>query len=715
MTKKISVTDSVTRLTGVGEKRAVALSRLGITSVGDLLMHFPRGYQNRGNTVSLGKAAKRGSEGIPSSVLLTVAFDASAKMIRRGMTVVKARAYETEYPESMLVCEMTFFNQTYLREKLKCGARLRVWGRFELGGGHVCRISSPIVEFCGNDVELDRVIPVYPLSAGITQRIVSRLVGEALDAWDIERLDVIPLSVAREMGFCGIRETLEMLHRPRDIAEPTTARRRFAFSQVFVTAAALAVSDLRRPSDGAAIMRDTALPEFLRALPFKLTGAQEQAVNDIKSDLASSRPMKRMLSGDVGSGKTAVAAAAAYIAVSSGYSCAIMVPTEILARQHFSELCPLFTRLGYSVALLTGSMAKKEREATLRRLSGDGEPIDLVIGTHALLSEGVEIARLGLVITDEQHRFGVMQRAALEAKGRRVHTLVMSATPIPRTLTLVLHGDLDVSTLNELPPGRLPVATFALDSSYHDRLYGFIEKQAAEGHGTYIVCPTVEEKQSDDAENMADVLDAANNAPLLAAVDYSKELAIRLPELRIGCIHGRMKNSERDAVMGKFASGELDVLVSTTVIEVGVNVPSATLMVVENAERFGLSQLHQLRGRVGRGSAKSYCILISDSKGEAARARLETMCKNHNGYRIAEEDLRQRGPGDFFAVGGAVRQSGAGGDVLGALADDPEMIDKAARAARAVAFADPMFLDPANERLKFEIMRRVGESENIIN
>lgn len=717
MQNRISVGDPVTKLAGVGEKRAAALSNLGITCVGDLLFHFPRGYQNRGNTVSLAEAVRRGKDGIPSSVMLTVSFDATAKMVRRGMTIVRARAHETDFPGSPFSAELTFFNQTYMREKLLCGQMLRVWGRFTTDGerSRICRISSPLVEFCGTSQSLRKIVPVYPLSAGLTQNIITRLVDSALSAYDADSLDVLPQASADAEKFPPISRAFAMIHHPDDLYETELARRRFAFAEIFTNSAALAVSGLRRPASGAEVMTCRDISPFLSALPFKLTASQSRALDDITRDLAKPRPMKRMLSGDVGSGKTAVAAGAAYIAAASGHSCALMTPTEILARQHFADLAPLFLRLGYTVSLLTGSMKKRERDEVLRRLSGEGEPIDLVIGTHALLSDGVAIARLGLVITDEQHRFGVMQRASLEAKGQSVHTLVMSATPIPRTLTLVLHGDLDVSTLDELPPGRLPVATFALDSSYRERLYGFIKKQADEGHGTYIVCPTIEEKAPDSAENMADVTYGdESDLPLVAAVDYAKELACSLPELRIGCVHGRMKSAERDEVMSRFAARELDVLVSTTVIEVGVNVPSATLMVVENAERFGLSQLHQLRGRVGRGDAKSYCILLSDSKGERARARLSTMCRNHNGYRIAEEDLRQRGPGDFFAVDGVVRQSG-GEAVLSSLAGDRELIENAAEAARREVATDPTLSQPNHARLRYEVERRIGDSENIIN
>jgi len=458
------------------------------------------------------------------------------------------------------------------------------------------------------------------------------------------------------------------------------------------------------------------LDAFLSALPFTLTGCQARAVDDISRDLASIRPMKRMISGDVGSGKTAVAAAAAYICAAAGYTAAMMVPTEILANQHYADMAPLFSSLGMNVALLTGSTPKKEKARIIDGLAGRGDRIDFVIGTHALLSEGVKFEKLGLVITDEQHRFGVMQRAALENKGGYVHTLVMSATPIPRTLTLVMYGDLDVSILDELPPGRIPVSTFAVDESYRQRLNGFIKKQAEEGHQTYVVCPAVEEKPSENPEEMADLFcDNERALPMKAAVDFADELSDALPDVRIGFVHGKMKNADRDKVMTAFAAGELDVLVSTTVIEVGVNVPSATLMVVENAERFGLSQLHQLRGRVGRGTAKSYCILVSDSKSPKAKQRLDTMCKNRSGFKIAEEDLRQRGPGDFFAVGGIIKQSGAGGSVYSAVTADPRIIEAASASAREIVSADPLLTSPEYRLLRKKVEELTGEYENIIN
>ena len=710
-----SVHDSVKKLSGVGEKRAEAFAKIGIHTVADLLYHFPRGYQNRGCTVSLAEAGMRGEEGLPSSVMLTIAENARSSRIRGRMTLVKVRGVETDFPESTATAELTFFNQTYLSDRLRTGQNIRVWGKFKKEGRRYT-VTSPILEFYTERKALIPITPVYPLTAGITQNYIAKLVSEALTCPDIGDCEIIPSRIRDASGICSVADAFRGIHLPKSPADAETSRRRFAFERIFVTAAALASTGSRRPDSGAVNMGFVPLDTFLGELPFTLTGCQARAVDDIARDLASVRPMKRMISGDVGSGKTAVAAAAAYICAVAGYTCAMMVPTEILANQHYADMAPLFANLGMSVALLTGSTPKKERTRILAGLCGEGDRIDFVIGTHALLSDGVDFANLGLVITDEQHRFGVMQRAALENKAGYVHTLVMSATPIPRTLTLVMYGDLDVSILDELPPGRIPVSTFAVDESYRNRLNGFIKKQAEEGHRTYVVCPAVEEKPSENPEEMADLFcDNENTLPLKAAVDFAKELAEALPELRIGFVHGKMKNTDRDKVMGAFAAGELDVLVSTTVIEVGVNVPAATLMVVENAERFGLSQLHQLRGRVGRGNAKSYCILVSDSKSPRAKERLDTMCKNRSGFRIAEEDLRQRGPGDFFAVGGVIKQSGAGGSVYSAVTADPTLIDAASSAAKEIVLSDPRFSSPELQKLGEKVRLLTGEYENIIN
>ena len=493
------------------------------------------------------------------------------------------------------------------------------------------------------------------------------------------------------------------------------------FEQLFVLSASLCMKKAQRTVSGARALESSDLSPFTDLLPYEMTDAQKRSVGEIASDLARCVPMKRILCGDVGSGKTVCAFAAAYIAVKSGAQAALMAPTEILAKQHYAEAKPLFEKLGFTVSLLCGSMTKAQKDKTRRMLEGaDGERIDFIIGTHALLTESVKFDDLGLVITDEQHRFGVMQRAALEEKAENVHTLVMSATPIPRTLSLIKYGDLDISRIDEMPRGRKKIGTFCVDSSYRDRLNAFIEKQAAKGHQTYVVCPAIEEqaKKAESAEEMADIYltERINEGlPVKSATECAAELSAKLDGLRVACIHGKMKAAEKDAVMASFSAGETDVLVATTVIEVGVNVPSATLMVVENAERFGLSQLHQLRGRVGRGSAKSWCILMSDTKNEKSRERLAVMEKSSNGFDIAEEDLRLRGPGDFLGREGEIRQSGEADLGLADGCTDPELIARASQSASALVGADPSLSAPEHALLRAECEKKLCGYSKTVN
>jgi len=461
------------------------------------------------------------------------------------------------------------------------------------------------------------------------------------------------------------------IHFPDSEAELTEARRRLVFEELFLLSIGLRGIRARRDHLRVSPMPPVDLTPFYSSLPFSLTGAQQRAIDEILRDMTSDRPMNRLCQGDVGSGKTMVAAAAIYFAAKNGRQAALMAPTEILAEQHYKGLGPLLEGLGIRCALLTGSMTAATRRSILAQLTS-GE-IQLAIGTHALISGDVLYRDLGLVITDEQHRFGVAQRAALAGKGSSPHLLVMSATPIPRTLALILYGDLDVSIIDELPPGRQPVDTFSVRTSYHERIYAFLRKHIAEGRQAYIICPMVEEN--------ADLPDDRK-----AVTEYAAHLQNQIfPDLRIAAVHGRMKAKEKEAVMSAFANREADILVSTTVVEVGVDVPNATVMVIENAERFGLSQLHQLRGRVGRGKHKSYCILISDTKNEETRDRLKVMTQTTDGFKIAEEDLRLRGPGDFFGQ----RQHGLPAMKLADLSCDIQLLTQAQQEAEALLTADP--------------------------
>ncbi len=705
----------VTVLRGVGDAKANALARLGIFTLHDLLHHFPKAYQHRGAVSTVAETAmkiRHTGESVPTSLVLTVGTDATTKMIRRGMVLTKFKAYDESG-----VCEITFFNQNYLKDTFRKGSTFRFWCRPTYEYGHL-NLSSPAYEVCIPGRKLDAIVPVYPLTRGVTQKMLIALMRDAL-RYTGTAGEHLPTEVLINNGICSLSYALKNVHFPDDLESLYKARKRFEFDRIFCISAALASNTAKR-SENAPPMANTDCTPILSALPFTLTNAQARAADEIASDMALSRQMCRILCGDVGSGKTAVAAIAAYIAVSNGYQCALMVPTEILAKQHYSELCPLFEKLGFRCALLTGSLKASEKKKLHSAIAGGEDTPDLIIGTHALLTESVAFKNLGLIITDEQHRFGANQRAALGEKASCAHTLVMSATPIPRTLSLVYYGDLDRSVLDELPPGRLKVSTFTVDERYRARLNGFIRKQATEGHRTYVVCPAIEESEpaSDDPDNLYNIAFGANSSsdepPLKGAVEYAAKLKEQLPMLRIGFVHGKLKASEKDAVMRDFAGGLLDVLVSTTVIEIGVNVPEATLMVVENAERFGLSQLHQLRGRVGRGKAKSYCILVSDTKNENSKKRLDIMCKLSDGYLIAEEDLKLRGPGDFFANGGVIRQHGASMQPV-TEESDRELYENAVSAAKALVDADPSLKKSENQNLSIIVQKMLEGTENTIN
>ena len=615
---------------------------------------------------------------------------------------------------------VTFFNQPFLKDTFRPERRFRFWGKLDTS--HGVSMTSPVYEPCVDSTgeELAPIVPVYPLSAGLSQKFISERVRTALGAV-ITESDMLPASVLLENGLCTYSFAMRNIHFPENTDALERARRRLMFEQLFVLSASLCMKKAQRTVSGARALESSDLSPFTDLLPYEMTDAQKRSVGEIASDLARCVPMKRILCGDVGSGKTVCAFAAAYIAVKSGAQAALMAPTEILAKQHYAEAKPLFEKLGFTVSLLCGSMTKAQKDKTRRMLEGaDGERIDFIIGTHALLTESVKFDGLGLVITDEQHRFGVMQRAALEEKAENVHTLVMSATPIPRTLSLIKYGDLDISRIDEMPRGRKKIGTFCVDSSYRDRLNAFIEKQAAEGHQTYVVCPAIEEqaKKAESAEEMADIYltERINEGlPIKSATECAAELSAKLDGLRVACIHGKMKAAEKDAVMASFSAGETDVLVATTVIEVGVNVPSATLMVVENAERFGLSQLHQLRGRVGRGSAKSWCILMSDTKNEKSRERLAVMEKSSNGFDIAEEDLRLRGPGDFLGRDGEIRQSGEADLGLADGCTDPELIARASQSAAALVGADPSLSAPEHALLRAECEKKLSGYSKTVN
>ncbi|MGN8890334.1 ATP-dependent DNA helicase RecG [Dysosmobacter sp. HCP28S3_G4] len=646
---------------GIGEQRAKALGKLGIRTLQDLVSYFPRRYEDRTQTKSIAEL----EPGETAGVAAMVAAAPTVSRVRQGLDLVKLRAVDETG-----ALDVTFFNQTWLRTSLHVGDTYIFYGKAE-GTQRRRQMTNPIVEPEGRRESTGRIVPIYPLTAGVSQLILSRSIRQGLNACGDILPDVLPDSVRQGHQLCRIGYAYENIHFPENAEALDIARRRLAFEELFLFTIGLKRLRSRREVAQVTPCRDVDMSPFYESLPFTLTDAQRRCVTEALADMRSGSPMNRLCQGDVGSGKTMVAAACVYFMAQNGRQAALMAPTEILAQQHYAGLAPLMERLGIRCALLTGSTPARTKRSICAQLAG-GE-IQFAIGTHALISQGVEYQDLGLVVTDEQHRFGVAQRAALAAKGHSPHTLVMSATPIPRTLALILYGDLDVSIIDQLPPGRQPIDTFAVPGSYHQRLYAFIRKLVGEGRQAYIVCPMVAENDELPDERKA-------------VTAYAKMLQDGpLSDLRIAAVHGKMKPKEKDAVMTAFAGGEADVLVSTTVIEVGVDVPNAAVMVIENAERFGLSQLHQLRGRVGRGKFKSYCVLVSDNQNEETRQRLKVMTKTSDGFKIAEEDLRLRGPGDFFGQ----RQHGLPGLKVADLGCDTRLLQEAQSAAESLLAEDP--------------------------
>ena len=622
------LSDPITILKGIGPAKAKQFHNLNIFTLRDLICHFPRGYEDRTRLVTIDKL----EVDKPACFKAMVMNTPRTNHIRKGLDLTKVQI--ADHTARLTV---TFFNNKFAAEQLRYGSEYIFYGM--VSGDFIgYSMTNPVFEALDSQpVVTRRVLPIYPLTAGLSNAAMLKAVRQAMAVCDTPA-EIIPQSVRNAYGILPAQRAYQAIHEPQSMAEAELAKRRLIFEEFFVFSAGLALMRASRAQKVTKPYENRDLTEFYRALPFTLTGAQQRAIDEILADLGSGAPMNRLVQGDVGSGKTMVAAAAAYCAVKNGHQAALMAPTEILAEQHYHSLSKLFAPMGVRMALLTGSMTPKQKRE-VREAIESGE-VDFAIGTHALLSEATVFHDLGLVVTDEQHRFGVAQRSKLSEKGNDPHLLVMSATPIPRTLALLMYGDLEVSIVGELPPGREPVDTFLVNESYRARINAFIRKQVAEGRQCFVVCPAVEENE-----------DLGVHAATVWAETLQKTV---FPDLRIALLHGQMKAAEKEAAMASFARGEADVMVATTVIEVGVDVPNATLMVVEDADRFGLSQLHQLRGRVGRGGSKSYCILTSHSRNPDTQQRMKAFCATTDGFKIAEEDLKMRGPGDFFGS----RQSG---------------------------------------------------------
>ncbi len=700
----------VSKLKGIGKVKAEAFARLNIHTLCDLINHFPTRYENRGVITTLAE----GKIGTPQSYLLTVSTAPKLARLRGGMSIVKFRAFD----DSGSV-EIIYFNQPYVKDKFFVGETFRFYGKLSEKLGKYS-LQSPVAERYDEAEALPELYAVYRLSPPLNKKIIRECVAQALALCKSELCDPTPNSVREKYSLASRAFALENIHIPKDLTALDRAARRLAFDELFETAVAVRVMRSKQQKSVAARMKDTNLEPFYASLPFSLTGAQSRAVKDIVEDMSSGSGedtvrMSRILVGDVGCGKTVCAAAAMYMTLINGYQALIMAPTEILATQHYKDLAPQFAAFGFVLERLTGSTTAAEKRRIKAGLS-DGS-IHAVVGTHALIEKDVDFSNLGLAVCDEQHRFGIAQRAELLRKGPRSHMLVMTATPIPRTLSLVLYGDLRVSKIDELPPGRQKVGTYFVTESYRARLTAFIEKQISDGGQVYVVCPAVEPPE-DDLEDGAPSVTAffeEHTPPIKSAVAFSKELSEQFSGANVAYIHGKMKPSEKNEIMSRFVSGEIKILVSTTVIEVGINVPNASLMIVENAERFGLSQLHQLRGRVGRGTRQSHCVLVSDTDGEVAKRRLNLMTRTNDGFVIAEEDLKMRGPGDFLGTEGA-RQSGVGDNYrMAAICSDPTVAEAAAEAATELLEKDPLLEDGQLAPLKARIAKAMELSETTMN
>lgn len=655
-------------LKGVGEKRAELLRKKGIDTVGALLRFYPRAYLDWQNITPISEC----HEGENVCVRAEITSPVKTANIRRGMTLYKFSAADDSG-----VIEVTLFNRKYLAENLREGRSYLFYGK--LGYGITLRqMSSPEImpaEYMG-------IEPVYAASEGLSSKTIEKIMKNALVYTDSMQ-DAIPDGIRQKNGLCDFKTALKSIHFPLERQALESAKRRLVFEELFVLQTGLLFLKRRRRALAGCTVKENLLDEFKKTLSFKLTGAQERVINECLTDMMSPRPMNRLIQGDVGSGKTAVAAALMYISAGNGFQSALMAPTELLAEQHFKTLCKITENSGIKCALLTGSLTKKQKDEVKTGLKS-GE-IKVAVGTHALLTDDVEFESLGLVVTDEQHRFGVGQRGRLSSKGNNPHTLVMSATPIPRTLGLIIYGDLDISIIDEYPAGRQKIATYCVDSSYNARVYNYIKKFIAEGRQAYIVCPLVDENEA---------------LGIKSASEYYEELSEnQFKDYTLGLLHGKMKPKDKENVMRRFAAGEIQLLISTTVIEVGIDVPNAALMVIENAERFGLSQLHQLRGRIGRGEYSSACILISDVKSGDTKRRLDVIKNNTDGFKIADEDLKLRGPGDFLGS----RQHGLPDMKIADIFADRETLHSAGKEAEELLRRDPMLHDAENAGLRSEI------------
>lgn len=655
---------SIKYVKGVGETRLALFEKLGIRTLYDLITYFPKDYEDRSRIKNIADL----EDGEICSFEGTIVSNVSEARPRRGMVISKV-----SIQDSTGKITAVWFNQQYVKKSISLGSNYIFYGKTNRKMNKL-QIVNPVFELI-NDNTLRKslkILPVYPTTKNLGQNIIRTVILEALKALDnIELEDVLPLKIREKHNLLGLTNSLKQIHFPENFTEKENARYRLVYQELFMLQLGLLnyKSLATNSGKGISFYKPSEMETFLNSLPFELTAAQKKVLEEVEQDMERDNVMNRLVQGDVGSGKTIIAVLALFKAVKCGYQGALMVPTEILAEQHFKSIKPLFDKFNITVELLSSSQPKKLKQSVFEGLSSGA--INVVIGTHALIEDTVEFQKLGLVVTDEQHRFGVRQRTILAEKGSNPDVLVMTATPIPRTLALILYGDLDISIIDQLPPGRKPIKTYSVTEAMRERINNFIREKVHEGRQVYIVCPLVEESEEIDAKSA-----------VVTAEDIGNNV---FKDLKVGIIHGKMKSSEKEAIMKNFVSGEISILVSTTIIEVGVNVPNATLMVIENAERFGLAQLHQLRGRVGRGSEQSYCVLFNQSKSQVSRERMKIMSQSNDGFVISEKDLEIRGPGDFFGT----KQHGLPELKIANLYRDIEVLKQAQESARELLELDP--------------------------
>ena len=695
---------SVLDLSGIGEQRAKKLEKLGITRAGDLLAHYPRDYEDRRQVYSIREAPP----GQRVCISAMAAEHPRRARIRKGLELVQVKVVD---PTGAL--HLTFFNQGYVEQAIWAGEEYIFFGAVEEQGRRRTMV-NPVFERLGKQSLTGCIMPIYPITAGVTNHLMASLVRQVLPC-AAALPETLPQHIRQEHQLAALEFAVKNIHFPQDEQALDLARRRLTFEELFYLAVGLSFLKHRREgSQQACTIPPCPKEAFLTRLPFAPTAAQSRVMDEVAADLSSGRPMNRLVQGDVGSGKTVIAAYAGWLCAKGGYQGALMAPTEVLAEQHFRSLSDLLGPAGIRVGLLTGSLSPGEKKAVRAQLA-KGE-IDFVVGTHALISQSVEFHRLALIVADEQHRFGVAQRAALAGKSEHggmppPHVLVMSATPIPRTLALIIYGDLDISIINELPPGRTPVETYVVREDKRQRMYQFVRKQVAQGRQVYIICPAVEDSPQDSpGEDSWGT--PSPDAGLKAVKTYTQQLQSQVfPDLTLGLLYGKMKPKEKEEAMAAFVRGETQVLVSTTVVEVGVDVPNASLIIIENADRFGLSQLHQLRGRVGRGKHQSYCVLITATRSAESMARLRTLASTTDGFRISEEDLKSRGPGDFFGN----RQHGLPQMKLADLTGDMVLLQQAQQAANHLLTQDPSLTDPDNRPVLQRVRTMFADTPDIFN